>query len=52
MGMRDIRVEKVTLNIGCGTKTPIETARTVLTQTLIVIDAFPPNYMSNLARRW
>ena len=29
-----------------------ETARTVLTQTLIVIDAFPPNYMSNLARRW
>ncbi|MBS3050627.1 MAG: 50S ribosomal protein L5 [Candidatus Aenigmarchaeota archaeon] len=30
MGMRDIRVEKVTLNIGCGTKTPIETARTVL----------------------
>lgn len=30
MGMRDIRIEKITLNIGCGTKTPIETARTVL----------------------
>ena len=29
-----------------------ETARTVLAQTLIVIDAFPPNYMSNLTRRW
>jgi S1-C subfamily serine protease len=29
-----------------------ETARTVLGQTLIVIDAFPPNYMSNLTRRW
>ena len=29
-----------------------ETARTVLAQTLIAIDAFPPNYMSNLARRW
>jgi len=29
-----------------------ETARTVLTQTLIVIDAFPPNYMTNLTRRW
>ncbi len=29
-----------------------ETARTVLTQTLIAIDAFPPNYMSNLERRW
>ncbi len=29
-----------------------ETARKVLTQTLIAIDAFPPNYMSNLARRW
>ena len=28
--MRDIRIEKITLNIGCGTKTPIETARTVL----------------------
>ena len=29
-----------------------ETARTVLTQTLIAIDAFPPNYLSNLERRW
>jgi S1-C subfamily serine protease len=29
-----------------------ETARQVLTQTLITIDAFPPNYMSNLTRRW
>ncbi|MCX7148188.1 MAG: trypsin-like peptidase domain-containing protein [Rhodocyclales bacterium] len=29
-----------------------ETARTVLSQTLIAIDAFPPHYLSNLARRW
>lgn len=29
-----------------------ETARRVLSQTLIAIDAFPPNYLSNLARRW
>lgn len=29
-----------------------ETARTVLAQTLIAIDAFPPNYLSNLQRRW
>ena len=29
-----------------------ETARLVLDQTLIAIDAFPPNYLSNLARRW
>lgn len=29
-----------------------ETARTVLTQTPITIDAFPPNYLSNLVRRW
>ncbi|MDK9702798.1 MAG: trypsin-like peptidase domain-containing protein [Sulfuritalea sp.] len=29
-----------------------ETARTVLAQTLIAIDAFPPNYLSNLTRRW
>lgn len=29
-----------------------ETARQVLAQTLIAIDAFPPNYMSNLTRRW
>jgi len=29
-----------------------ETARRVLDQTLIAIDAFPPNYLSNLARRW
>lgn len=29
-----------------------ETARTVLAQTLIAIDAFPTNYMSNLQRRW
>ncbi len=30
MKMKEIRIEKITLNIGCGTKTPIETARTVL----------------------
>lgn len=30
----------------------VETARQVLAQTLIAIDAFPPNYMTNLARRW
>lgn len=29
-----------------------ETARRALDQTLIAIDAFPPNYLSNLARRW
>lgn len=29
-----------------------ETARTVLAQTLIAIDAFPSSYMSNLTRRW
>jgi serine protease Do len=29
-----------------------ETARLVLDQTLIAIDAFPPNYLSNLVRRW
>lgn len=29
-----------------------ETARTVLAQTLIAIDAFPPNYLSNLRRHW
>lgn len=29
-----------------------ETARLVLAQTLIAIDAFPPNYLSNLTRRW
>lgn len=29
-----------------------ETARKVLTQTPIAIDAFPPNYLSNLKRRW
>lgn len=29
-----------------------ETARKVLAQTPIAIDAFPPNYLSNLARRW
>jgi len=28
--MRDIRIEKITLNIGCGTTTPIENAKTVL----------------------
>jgi large subunit ribosomal protein L5 len=28
--MRDIRIEKITLNVGCGVKTPIENARTVL----------------------
>lgn len=30
MGMKDIRIEKITLNIGCGTKTPVDTAVTVL----------------------
>ncbi|MEM7819836.1 MAG: 50S ribosomal protein L5 [Candidatus Aenigmatarchaeota archaeon] len=30
MSMRDIRIEKITLNIGCGTKTPVENARTIL----------------------
>ncbi|NJD36203.1 MAG: hypothetical protein FIA96_15465 [Betaproteobacteria bacterium] len=29
-----------------------ETARKVLAQTLIAIDAFPPNYLTNLVRRW
>ena len=29
-----------------------ETARRALDQTLIEIDAFPTNYMSNLRRRW
>lgn len=29
-----------------------ETARQVLTQTPIAIDAFPPNYLSNLRRHW
>lgn len=29
-----------------------ETARRVLDQTLIVIDAFPTNYLTNLRRRW
>ena len=28
--MRDIKVEKITLNIGCGTKTPLDTATTIL----------------------
>src|SRR5687768_3199297 len=31
MEMKNIRVEKITLNVGCGTKMPIENARTVLT---------------------
>ncbi|HLD38891.1 MAG TPA: 50S ribosomal protein L5 [archaeon] len=30
MVMRDIKIEKITLNIGCGTKTPIDTATTIL----------------------
>lgn len=30
MSMKNIRVEKITLNVGCGTKMPIENARTVL----------------------
>lgn len=30
MGMREIKIEKITLNIGCGTKTPIDTAATIL----------------------
>lgn len=29
-----------------------ETARQVLDQTLIAIEAFPPNYLSNFQRRW
>ncbi len=29
-----------------------DTARTVLAETLIAIDAFPTNYLSNLGRRW
>lgn len=28
--MKDIKIEKITLNIGCGIKTPIEMAKTVL----------------------
>nr|AJS11800.1 50S ribosomal protein L5P [uncultured archaeon] len=28
--MRDIKIEKITLNIGCGTKTPLDTATTIL----------------------
>lgn len=28
--MREIRIEKVTLNIGCGTKLPVETAQKIL----------------------
>ncbi len=31
MGMRDVRIEKITLNMGCGTKTPIDSAKYVLT---------------------
>src|SRR3972149_3652920 len=30
MSMKNIRVEKITLNVGCGIKMPIENARTVL----------------------
>lgn len=30
MSMRDIRIEKITLNIGCGTKTSLDTAQLVL----------------------
>lgn len=29
-----------------------ETARRVLAESMIAIDAFPPNYLSNLARHW
>lgn len=29
-----------------------ETARRVVGETMIAIDAFPPNYLSNLVRRW
>lgn len=30
MNMKNIRIEKITLNIGCGTKTPVDTASTIL----------------------
>lgn len=30
----------------------VETARRVVGETLIAIDAFPPGYLTNLARRW
>jgi len=30
--MRNIRVEKITLNIGCGTKVPLDNAKTILTR--------------------
>ena len=30
MDMREVRIEKITLNVGCGVKTPIENASTVL----------------------
>ena len=30
MNMREVRIEKITLNVGCGVKTPIENARTIL----------------------
>jgi large subunit ribosomal protein L5 len=30
MGMKDIRIEKITVNIGCGTKYPVENAKTIL----------------------
>jgi hypothetical protein len=30
----------------------VETARRVLDQTLIAIDGFPTDYLTNLARRW
>ncbi len=30
MGMRDVKIEKITLNMGCGSKTPIDSATFVL----------------------
>ncbi len=30
MGMRDVKIEKVTLNMGCGSKVPIDSATFVL----------------------
>lgn len=28
--MKDVKIEKITLNMGCGTKTPVESARLIL----------------------
>lgn len=32
MQMRNIKIEKIVLNIGCGTKVPVENAKTILEQ--------------------